>query len=68
MGSKPLLVPWARGSCFGWQSCGASGFGHVFQGREWSGDFVRGWTVLDDSLWNGLSKDELKRLKDLLNG
>ncbi|MFN8303902.1 MAG: DUF4157 domain-containing protein [Saprospiraceae bacterium] len=37
------------------------------EGHSWNGDFVEGWLVDDDDLWNELDSDDLSRLKVLLN-
>lgn len=38
------------------------------EGHAWSGDWIEGWTVDDDDLWNGLSAAQLARVKTALNG
>lgn len=37
------------------------------EGHAWSGDWIQGWTVDDDKLWNGLSSDQLTTVKGILN-
>lgn len=38
------------------------------EGHAWGGDWIEGWTVDDDDLWNGLSKAQLATVKAILNG
>lgn len=38
------------------------------EGHPWGGDWIEGWTVDDDNLWNGLSKAQLAKVKKVLNG
>ncbi|MBL8620336.1 MAG: DUF4157 domain-containing protein [Myxococcales bacterium] len=38
------------------------------EGHAWSGDWIQGWTVDDDNLWNGLSQEQLATVKAILNG
>lgn len=38
------------------------------EGHAWGGDFVEGWTVSDDNLWNGLNAAQAARVKKVLNG
>lgn len=37
------------------------------EGHAWSGDWVQGWTVTDDDLWDDLSSSQLDRIKAVLN-
>jgi len=37
------------------------------EGHGWSGDFIEGWTVSDDRLWNGLTSGQHARVKAVLN-
>ena len=37
------------------------------EGHDWKGDFVEGWTVDDDRLWNGLTSGQHVRVKAALN-
>ncbi|HZJ67215.1 MAG TPA: DUF4157 domain-containing protein [Kofleriaceae bacterium] len=39
----------------------------LIEGHEWNGDFVQGWTVSDDRLWNALSRSQLTQLKGIIN-
>lgn len=38
------------------------------EGHDWSGDFMRGWTVSDDRLWNALTSPQLTQLKGIISG
>src|SRR6185503_6022250 len=38
------------------------------EGHDWNGDFVHGWTVSDDRLWNALSRSQLTQLRGIING
>lgn len=38
------------------------------EGHDWAGDFKQGLTVSDDRLWNGLSREQLTRLRGIING
>lgn len=40
----------------------------AIEGHAWSGDWVEGWLVADDNIWNALSRSQLKRLRTVLNG
>jgi hypothetical protein len=40
----------------------------AIEGHDWKGDWVEGVFTSDDQLWNALSRDQLKRLRDLING
>jgi hypothetical protein len=37
------------------------------EGHDWNGDFVQGWTVSDDRLWNALSRSQLTQLRGIIN-
>jgi hypothetical protein len=39
----------------------------LVEGHKWTGDWIRGWFKWDDDLWNALSKDNLKKLRKLIN-
>jgi len=38
------------------------------EGHDWTGDFVHGFTVSDDKLWNGLTRGQLNQLRGIING
>jgi hypothetical protein len=38
------------------------------EGHDWNGDFVHGFTVSDDKLWNGLTRGQLNQLRGIING
>ena len=38
------------------------------EGHEWNGDFVHGWTVTDDKLWDSLTRGQLNQLRGIING
>jgi hypothetical protein len=38
------------------------------EGHDWNGDFVHGFTVSDDKLWNGLTRGQLHQLRGIING
>ena len=38
------------------------------EGHAWKGDYVEGWTVDDDNLWNGLNATQAATVKKILNG
>jgi hypothetical protein len=38
------------------------------EGHPWTGDFIEGWTVSDDDLWNGLDASQAAKVKETLNG
>ena len=38
------------------------------EGHAWGGDYVEGWTVDDDALWNGLNSSQAAKVKKILNG
>jgi hypothetical protein len=38
------------------------------EGHDWNGNFVEGWTVSDDRLWNGLTKSQATQLRGIING
>jgi hypothetical protein len=40
----------------------------LVEGHAWNGDWKEGWTVADDEIWNGLNRDQLRRLRDIING
>jgi hypothetical protein len=40
----------------------------LIEGHDWTGDFIQGWTVSDDRLWNALSRSQLTQLRGIING
>jgi hypothetical protein len=39
----------------------------LVEGHAWTGDWIEGWFVDDDEIWNSLDKDQLGRLRALIN-
>jgi len=39
----------------------------MVEGHAWKGDWRRGAFVSDDQIWNGLYKDQLSRLRKIIN-
>jgi len=39
----------------------------LVEGHAWTGDWIEGITVDDDDIYNGLTSDQLKELRDLIN-
>jgi hypothetical protein len=39
----------------------------AIEGHAWKGDWIHGWTKNDDNLWNGLTSNQLGRVKAVLN-
>ena len=39
----------------------------AIEGHDWNGNFIEGWTVSDDRLWNGLTDGQHARVKAALN-
>ena len=48
-------------------SADAKAIYRAVEGHDWKGDFVEGWTVSDDRLWNGLTGGQAARVKAVLN-
>jgi hypothetical protein len=44
------------------------GMYRTIEGHDWNGNFVEGWTVSDDRLWNGLSSAQATQLRGIING
>jgi hypothetical protein len=40
----------------------------AIEGHAWTGDWIEGWFVSDDKIWNALSRNQLKRLRTVING
>ncbi|MBB4634916.1 eCIS core domain-containing protein [Longimicrobium terrae] len=38
------------------------------EGHPWTGDWIEGWTVTDDDLWDALDSARLVRLRGMING
>jgi hypothetical protein len=38
------------------------------EGHPWTGDWIQGWRVKDDDLWNALDSARLVRLRGIING
>lgn len=37
------------------------------EGHAWKGDWIHGWTVTDDDIWDALSRPRLDKLRTLIN-
>lgn len=40
----------------------------LVEGHAWTGDWKRGVFVSDDEIWNALTRAQLRRLRDIING